>query len=26
LGTEKVFVLYGGLDAWKAEGLPTETD
>lgn len=26
IGTEKVFILYGGLEAWKAAGLPTERD
>ena len=26
MGTEKVFVLYGGIEAWKALGLPTERD
>jgi rhodanese-related sulfurtransferase len=26
IGTEKVFVLYGGIEAWKAAGLPVERD
>jgi rhodanese-related sulfurtransferase len=26
MGTEKVFVLYGGLEAWVAAGLPIEKD
>ncbi len=26
MGSEKVFVLYGGIEAWQALGLPTERD
>jgi rhodanese-related sulfurtransferase len=26
MGAERVFLLYGGIEAWKAAGLPTETD
>ena len=26
MGTKEVFVLYGGLEAWKAAGYPTEKD
>jgi rhodanese-related sulfurtransferase len=26
MGTKEVFVLYGGLEAWKAAGYPTERD
>ena len=26
LGAERVFLLYGGIEAWKAAGLPTDGD